>query len=237
MAFSRRGERDRCHATPQRIYPLDRTRAAPALGADASPIARIAGLAAATGRARGRTGPLRRSRHTTRPLKPQDLSRTSAKEPCTCRRAGALPIGCQPCPAILACVPLAQRRGQGQLDPNSACCRRGQRSVLFANATHLRVWGRMPTLDRTLVAALTMLGVGCVLGWFANLAVHGATFDRAADLLAGMMGGVVLGGLVNYCLPGNREASALRWAAAAAVGAALAILWTRYLTLSFWATS
>jgi hypothetical protein len=95
----------------------------------------------------------------------------------------------------------------------------------------------MPTLDRTVVAALTMLGVGCVLGWFANLAVHGATFDRAADLLAGMMGGVVLGGLVNYCLPGSREASALRWAAAAAVGAALAILWTRYLTLSFWATS
>src|SRR5262245_27455582 len=83
MAFSRRGERDRCHATPQRIYPLDRPRAAPALGADACPIARIAGLAAATGRARGRTGPLRRSRHTTRPLKPQDLSRTSAKEPCT----------------------------------------------------------------------------------------------------------------------------------------------------------
>jgi uncharacterized membrane protein YeaQ/YmgE (transglycosylase-associated protein family) len=92
----------------------------------------------------------------------------------------------------------------------------------------------MPTLDRTVVSALTMLGVGCVLGWFANLAVHGATFDRGADLIAGMMGGVVLGGLVNYCLPGSREASTLRWVAAAAVGAALAILWTRYLTLSLW---
>src|SRR5262245_10828870 len=95
MAFSRRGERDRCHATPQRIYPLDRPRAAPALGADASPIARIAGLAAATGRARGRTGPLRRSRHTTRPLKPHDLSRTARRSLAPCRRAGALPIGCQ----------------------------------------------------------------------------------------------------------------------------------------------
>ncbi|HEU0159078.1 MAG TPA: hypothetical protein VFR00_07185 [Hyphomicrobiaceae bacterium] len=93
----------------------------------------------------------------------------------------------------------------------------------------------MPTLDRTVIAALTMLLVGSVLGWFANLAVHGATFDRAADLIAGMMGGVVLGGLVNYCLPGSREASTVRWVAAAAVGAALAILWTRYLTLSFWA--
>jgi hypothetical protein len=50
-----------------------------------------------------------------------------------------------------------------------------------------------------------------------------------------MLGGVVLGGLVNYCLPGSREASTVRWVAAAAVGAALAILWTRYLTLSFWA--
>jgi len=97
--------------------------------------------------------------------------------------------------------------------------------------------GKMPTFDRTVVAALTMLSVGCVLGWFANFAVHGSTFDRGADLVAGMMGGVVLGGLVNYCLPGSREASTLRWAGAAAVGAALAILWTRYLTLSFWAAS
>ena len=93
----------------------------------------------------------------------------------------------------------------------------------------------MPTLDRTLIAALTMLGVGCVLGWFANLAVHGATFNRGVDLIAGMLGGVVFGGLVNDCLPGSREASSLRWVAAAAVGAALAILWARYLTLSFWA--
>jgi hypothetical protein len=91
----------------------------------------------------------------------------------------------------------------------------------------------MPTFDRTLLAALTMLSVGCVLGWFANVTLHGATFDRAADLAAGMMGGVLIGGLVNYVLPSNRSASTARWIAAAAVGAALAILWTRYLILSF----
>ena len=69
----------------------------------------------------------------------------------------------------------------------------------------------MPALDRTLVATFTMLAVGGVLGWFANLALHGATFDHRADLMAGMVGGVVLGGLVNYVLPGSREGSAFRW--------------------------